>query len=273
MLIDRAHRRRILLLSSLSAAGAAVSAVSALANAGLYRDVMPAEMVAGALGFDAMAMAVAVAIGWCVHALRAKRERYWLIWIGLQGYLLYAYALYAFDYVSTPLYLMYIAILGLSAYALALFARALNVRVLRDWHPGPLPRNAMAGTLFTIAGMFAAAWIWMVLDSIVRRADLPPSTVIVLDLAFTLPLLATVGAMLARHRPMGDLLAPGVFALAATITLGVAAGELLRPAYGGPFTPAFAAPYLLPGMVCLAFSLFAFNRVGRAFPGSRATQA
>ena len=269
MLIDRVHRRRITVLSGLSAAGALVSATMALANASIYRGAMTDEFIMGALGFDAMSLIVAVLMAACLYALHRRRERYWLVWIGLQGYLLYAYGLYAFDYVRTSLYLVYIAILGLSVYAFALFVRALNIRVLHDWHPGPLPRRAMAGTLLTIAALFGAAWIWMVLDSIARQADLPPSTIVVLDLAFTLPLLATVAAILARHRPMGDLLAPGVFALAAAITLGVAAGELLRPVYGGAFQPVLAVPYLLPGIVCLVFAVLAFRRVGRAIAPGR----
>lgn len=266
MLIDRTHRRRIMFLSGASAALAGISAATGLADAGLYAEVMPAEMIIGALGFDLMSLLVAIGMAGCLLALHRGRESSWLLWGGLQGYLLYAYALYAFDFVSTPLYLLYVAILGASVYAFVVFVRGFNMRALKRWHPGDIPRNAMAGTLFAIVGMFAAAWTWMVLDATMKRAELPPSTIIVLDLALTLPVLAVVGTMLAKHRPLGDFLAPGVFALSAAITLGVAFGELLRPAFGQPFELGVAAPYLLPGLVCLGFAAFAFLRVAHAIP-------
>jgi hypothetical protein len=265
MLIDRLHRQRITLLSGAAATLAVVSATTSLAVRDFYVDAMPPDVVIGALGFDAMTVVVALGLGACLVALHRGSDAAWLVWSGLQGYLLYAYALYAFDFVSTPLYIVYIAIVGLSAFAFAQFVRAFNMNALRHWHPGPLPREAMAGTLYTIAGMFAATWTYLVLAATVRRAELPPSTIIVLDLAFTLPLLVIVATMLARHRPLGDFLAPGVFALAAAITLGVASGEFLRPAYGERFQLGIAAPYLLPGVVCLAFAVLAYLRVARAF--------
>jgi len=266
MLVDRYHLRRITLLSGASAVLAATSALAALFNRHMYDDVIPPDMILGALGFDIMSLLVALGMGACLAALYRGRESAWLLWSGLQGYLLYAYALYAFDFVSTPLYIAYVAILGLSVFAFAVFVRSFNMRFLQRWHPGELPRHAMAGTLFTIAGMFAAAWTYMLLAATLRRAELPPSTIIVMDLAFTLPLLAIVATMLAKHRPLGDFLAPGVFALSAAITLGVVFGEILRPAFGEPFEPGVAAPYLLPGFVCLAFAIFAYLRVARAIP-------
>jgi hypothetical protein len=266
MLVDRRHLLRITLLSGASAVLAAASASLTLANPDMYAGVMAPDMIIGALGFDLMSLLVALAMAACLTALWRGHDAAWLVWSGLQGYLLYAYALYAFDFVSTPMYLAYVAILGLSAYAFAVFVRSLNMRFMRHWHRGALPRNAMAGTLFTIAGMFAAAWTYMLLAATLRRVELPSSTIIVMDLAFTLPLLVIVAGMLARHRPLGDFLAPGVFALSAAITLGVSFGELLRPLFGQRFEAGVAAPYLLPGVVCLAFAVFAFVRVARTIP-------
>ncbi len=264
MLIDRRHRARILVLSSASAALALISATTTLTRPDLYREVLPRDMVTGALGFDAMTVVVTIALVGCLRALRRGRDGAWLLWTGLQGYLLYTYALYAFDVIATPVYILYIGILGLSVFAFVQFVRAFDMQALHRWHPGPLPREAMAGTLYAIAGMFAAAWTYMLLSAAVRRAEMPPGTVIVLDLAFTLPLLATVATMLAKHRPLGDVLAPGVFALSAAITLGVAMGELIRPLFGEVFELSVAAPYLLPGGVSLAFAVVAYLRVAPA---------
>lgn len=262
MLVDRTHRHRLFLLSGISALLAAVSAAATVFNLNMYGGVLPPEMRLGTLGLDIMSLLVAVALLGCLLALERGRERYWLLWIGLQGYLLYAYAIYAFGRVYTPLYFLYLAIVGLSAYGLAVFGRALNLRALRHWHGGRLPRRTMGVVLVLIAGLFMVAWSAMLLAAISQHVEVPAATVIVLDLAFSLPLLAIVGLLLFRKRPIGDVLAPGVFSMSAAITLAVAIGELLRPAFGERFSIITAAPYLLPGSVCLAFAVLAFKRIG-----------
>ena len=154
--------------------------------------------------------------------------------------------------------------MGLSAYALAGFALSFDASVLGCWKLTRLPRRTMGASLILIAGIFATLWLLTALGFL--GPDLPEvaAIVLVLDLAFTLPLLLLVGALLIRQRPLGDLLAPGVFGMSAAIVLGVATGELLRPLFGESFSLWFAAPYLIPGLVCLGFSLLAFRQVGAA---------
>lgn len=54
--------------------------------------------------------------------------------------------------------------------------------------------------------------------------------------------------------------------MASVITLGVAAGEFLRPAFGQQFSLAQSAPYLIPGVICAALALVAFRRVSATLP-------
>ena len=61
----------------------------------------------------------------------------------------------------------------------------------------------------TGASVFAVSWASMLVTAIVHDVTLPAASVIVLDLAFALPLLAIVAALLVLRRPMGDILAPG----------------------------------------------------------------
>lgn len=264
MLIDRVPRQRIFLLSGISAALTVLTAGTTLMRPSVYDDALPFSLQIGTLGFDAMSLLVALMLLGLLVALWRGAERFWLVWLGLQGYLLYAYSLYAFGLVFTPLYLVYLGIMGLSAYAMAGFALSFDASVLRAWKLMPLPRRTMGVSLILIAGIFAGLWVLTVLGFL--GDDLPDAAaiVLVLDLAFTLPLLILVGVLLIRRKPLGDLLAPGVFGMSAAIVLGVAAGEFVRPLFGESFNLVFAAPYLIPGVVCLGFSLLAFRRVSGA---------
>lgn len=264
MLVNDAPRHRIFVLSGISALLTAFAAGTTLLNTSVYDEALPSSLVLGTLGFDAMSLLVAITMLAIIVALQRGADRFWLLWLGLQGYLLYAYSLYAFGLVFTPLFLVYLAIMGLSAYSLAGFALSFDREVLNCWKLNRLPRRTMGASLVIMAVVFASLWTMMILGLL--GDDLPESAaiVLVLDLAFTLPLLVIVGVLLFKGRPLGDLLAPGVFGMAATIVLGVAFGEFIRPFFGERFQLAFAAPYLIPGLVCLGFSLLAFRRVSGA---------
>lgn len=264
MLVDRVRGRRIVLLSGLSAALALLTSTATLADIDVYDNALMPSLLLGTLGFDAMSLVAGIALVGCLWAIERKREQYWLLWLGLQGYLLYAYAIYSFGLVYTRLYLLYIAIVGLSAYALAGFAIHFDKSKLRAWPGVRMPRKTMAIALLLIAALFGIGWIVILTAALANREEVAGGIVLVLDLPFALPMLALVGILLLRHRPLGDLLAAGVFAMAAAITLGVAMGEFMRPVFDMPFSLWPATPYLIPGAVSLTFALLAFRRVGPA---------
>jgi hypothetical protein len=262
MLVDRVRRNRVLLLSGLSALLAVLTSVATLADVDVYDEALMPGLLLGTLGFDAMSLVVGVALLACIWALTKAREQFWLLWLGLQGYLLYAYSIYSFGLIYTRFYFLYIAIVGLAAYALAGFALHFDAQQLRAWAHARLPRRTMGAVLVGIGGLFALGWTVLLADALARREEVAAGIVLVLDLAFSLPLLAIVGVLLYRRRPLGDLLAPGVYAMSAAITLAVAVGEFLRPIFGMSFSIWPATPYLIPGAVCLAFALLAFRRIG-----------
>jgi hypothetical protein len=266
MFVDRIPRHRITLLSGVGSLLAVFSSIATLRNSSLYDDALPPTLLIGTLGFDAMSLIVAAGILVSLVAIERGAERFWLLWLGLQGYLLYAYSLYAFGLVFTSLFLVYLAIMGLSAYALAGFALSFDHRVLSRWTLPRLPRRTMGVALIVIALAFAVLWIATLLGFVGQDMPEAAAVVLVLDLAFTLPLLVVVGVMLFKHQPLGDFLATGVFAMSAAIALGVAAGEFIRPVYGEGFSLALAAPYLVPGLICAGFALIAFRRVGARMP-------
>ena len=84
---------------------------------GLYRD--PPSMLAQAVAQDVISLAVVLPT-LIVTAWLAGRgsPRAWLVWLGCLAYVVYTYVVFAFDIRFNALFLVYVALLGCSLYAL-----------------------------------------------------------------------------------------------------------------------------------------------------------
>ena len=179
--------------------------------------------------------------------LRQGWAKGWLIWAGLTGYLLYAYALFAFDGVMNPAYPLYLAVLALSLLALLLFMRAVDPVRLRS-AARPPPRRAVALLFGLLVVMFTTLWAVQLAPAMAARQPLAGQTIFVLDLAVALPLTALTGWLMWRASPVGDLLAipmlMKVAVLGLSVFLGTLYGWLL---FGRAFPPFELALYALMG--------------------------
>lgn len=261
MLVESRYRRPLFLMSGISALLTVIASATSLADAHVYDGILSSELAIGSLGFDVVSLVAGSGVVACLFAIERGRERWWLVWLGLQGYLAYAYALYAFGLVFTRLYFFYIAILALSVFSLAAFREGMARGAVRREQQVRLPRRLMGAFLVGLAIVLALVWISMLVTAINTHDTLPAATVVVLDLAFALPLLALVGDLLVRARPLGDFLATAVFTMSGAITIGVALGEFLQPVFGADLRIELATPFLAPGLVCVAFAVVAFRRV------------
>ena len=172
-----------------------------------------------------------------------------LVWLGLLLYLVYSYVLYAFFVHFNALFLVYVATLGLSAWA---FCGAAWHADARTWGAGfatargerPLAVLFLLSTL-----LFGALWLSEIVPALAAGA--PPQSTIdaglivnpihVLDLAFALPALAVTGVLLWRRRPIGFLAAVSL----AAFTMAMAAaiiGMAIVLAMRGLGSAALAAP-------------------------------
>jgi hypothetical protein len=146
--------------------------------------------------------------------LRRDSFRALLVWLGVLIYLIYSYVLYSFFVHFGPLFLPYVATLGLSFYS---FVGALaNL----DWQGiGELFTNAKTKTasvlLGTVAVLFTLLWLGDIIGALLRggvpadldKVGLVVNPVHVLDLAFLLPGAFVVAVNLWRRRTLGFVLA------------------------------------------------------------------
>lgn len=221
------HRRQYLRLTAPLVPLLALAAGLGVTWNGLYRD--NASVVAQAVGQDWVTLILAVpALAMARAYFRRGSLVAHLVSLGVVAYAAYSYTIYAFSAHHNPLFLVYVAILGLSVYALVAGALALDRDQVDALARARLAWRPIAVLLAATALFFAVAWLGEQLRALVHD-QVPPSVVAfgaptnpvhVLDLAFVLPLCVIAAVMLWRRRPLGAVL--GVVLLFKVDTLALA---------------------------------------------------
>ena len=178
-----------------------------------------------------------------------------LVVAGSLGYLVYTYAIYAFQVVVSPVTPLHIAVLGLAAWALLLQAPAL-VRDTAGTGAG-LPRRTTAGFLALVAVLFAALWLGQIASAItsgelpaaISDLNLPTSAVYTLDLAFVLPLLALGAWLLVRNPDAGYPLALAGLVFAVQMAISVFALFVIQAARGELTDPSVAVVFAVISVI------------------------
>jgi hypothetical protein len=242
------ENRTPLRLSILAAAAALFTSIYSLLNRSVYSPSTPAELLPGAVSQDTVTVAAAAGVLVCVFLIRRKIEKAWLPWAGFLGYLFYAYGLYSFDRVYNELFLLYVAILGLSVYSLITFFMKADPDKIRCNPEKEPPRRSAAILLILLAGMFLFLWLSILIPHMTERTAPDGNAIFVLDLSFFLPLLVTESILLLRRKPLGDLLAVPVLVKLGTLGISVLLGALISPFFGLELEPGSVVVYSILGL-------------------------
>lgn len=193
----------------------AVASLAGLTVDGLYQD--PAEVVALLRGYDVVSLLLAVpTLAVCVLALRdSVRAR--LVLTGVLAYTLYAYAVLVFGTSFNDLFLVHVAVLSLSVWALVLTVRDLDVDAVGDRLRPGTPARWLSGLFAFLAVGLGGMWAYYDLRFAVTGQPpeesmlvLPASGVHLahaLDLALLVPAYAVTAVLLWRRFAWGYLLA------------------------------------------------------------------
>jgi hypothetical protein len=135
---------------------------------------------------------------------------------GLLAFTVYNYAIYAFSIHFGPLFLVWVAILGLSIFALVGALATADMPAIKQRFAGrAMPRPAWF--LIVVAVLFLLLWLSEIVPSLLagdpsrsaRDWNVPTNPVHVLDPAFFLPAAVTSGILLLRRGPLGYATAAG----------------------------------------------------------------
>ena len=237
----------------------------------LYRD--NAAMTAQARGTDLATLLVAVPsllIG--LWRARSGSMAAQLVVLGMLAYLIYAYAIFAFQVVINAATPAHIAILGLATWSLLLRLPVLGELGERGFG-ARLPRRVTAGFLGVIVLAFGGLWLSEIVGSIASGAlpasvsdlDLPTSAVYTLDLAFLLPAMVVAAVLLVRGAAVAAPLAVASLVFSVAMVLSILGLFVFQALDGIAVDPVMAVVFGIIGFAALSLAA-----VGVRSPGTTA---
>jgi len=203
-------------LSVAAALLAIVGSVIALAVSSIYSGLTPA-FLPQALAQDIANLALASPALLILAALALRGSlRAYLLWLGVLTFTVYNYVIYAFSIPFGPLFLLWVAVLGLCIYALIGGLTAVDHVAVAERFASRRAVTVVAWFLIVAAALFVALWLSQDVPALLagtRPQSLvdmgtPTNPVHVLDLGFFLPAVIATGVLLLRRIPLAYTLAP-----------------------------------------------------------------
>ncbi len=211
----RTDAARWLWLSVVAAVLAMAGNVVALARPVLYAELTPAFLPqAYAQDVANLALISPMMLVCAGLALRGS-ERAYLVWLGTVSFTVYNYVIYTVAVPFGPLFLLWVAVLGLSTYALLGGLVALDPSIARRFTAHRVV-TVVGWALIVVGLLFALLWLSEDVPSLVGGttppsvADLgvPTNPVHVLDLAIYLPAVIGAGVGTLRRHPYAIAVTP-----------------------------------------------------------------
>ena len=233
------------ILSILIAVLAVIASVGGLLLDGLYRD--NAFVRTTWLGNDAVTLFVAVPILVVAMILSNTSPKplasAQLVWMGMLDYMLYNYAFYLFGAAFNWFFLIYVALVGLSIFALIFGLANLDVNTISRQVRERTPVKWIGGYFLLV--VFGLSVVYLVqsigfivtgeLPDIVHKSGHVTNVVFALDLTMVIPWLALGGIWLMKRKPWGYVIAGilNVKGLLYTFILTVNTLLVMRAGLGG----------------------------------------
>lgn len=163
-----------------------------------------------------------------------------LAWMGTAVYSAYTFAMYAFDVHFGPLFLLYVAVFGLSAWALGANVASIDVAIVREHFSDPHLVGFAANLLIVVSAAFALLWLSEDIPATIdgsasealAKSGLPTNPVHVLDLSLLLPACLLAGFLLRRGQAWGYYLVPVFLTAASAIGTGIVTMMIVLDARG-----------------------------------------
>ncbi|MDP9998414.1 hypothetical protein [Pseudarthrobacter sulfonivorans] len=191
-----------------------------LFNAAIAQDVVNGLLVAPLL----------VILAWLA---RRGSISSWLTLAGFLGFTAYNYSIYAFSIQFGPMFLMWVAVLGLSIFALA--GTLASVVPEATSLIGRTATRLTGWVLIVTSVLFTLLWLSEIVPDLLAGVpstsastwNVPTNPVHVLDLAFFLPAVITSGVLLIREHVWGHATAVGSLAFLGLTTLPILATPIV----------------------------------------------
>ena len=245
----------------------AIAAGGGLFITDLYRDDPNLAAQAVAQDLISLAIVLPVLIVTVILAHRGSTRAY-LVWLGALVYVMYSYALMAFDIKYNPLFLVYVALLGCSLYALIGGLATADMAGIKASLAGRAPVKTLSIYLAVLATLFYLLWLSEVVPALVAgtvpqsvlEEGTPTNGVHVLDMAWILPAFWITAVSLWRKQALGYALAGVMLSYFLLVVVAILSMVVFMVRDGHPV----AAPQVVIFGIALAVSLGMFIRYMRS---------
>ena len=252
-----------LILSVLVVVLAAVAAAGGLFIPNLYRD--NAWVVPQNRGADLVTLVVAVpALFASLVAAGRGSKRAVIVWLGVLGYMLYTYIGATFAFNFNYFYLIYVALLSLSVFAIVTTLANVDVAEFKKRFDTATPRGPIAAFMVLLSIMLFFAYLGQMMpfftegtmpDAIVQSGG-PTFFVWALDLGFIVPMMIVGSIGLMRRTAVGYLLTGCMLIKAATMGLSLLGMTLFSVLAGTPLDVFFTAIWVFVAVGGLGLSFW-----------------
>lgn len=251
----------------------AVAAGGGVFISGLYRDAP--YFVAQAKGQDLISLTI-VLPALIVTAILANRGSTGasLIWLGVLVYLVYSYVIAAFDVKFNPVFLVYVALLGCSLYALIGGLVTADMNGIKACFTQKAPIRTVSLYLLVMAALFYLLWLSEIVPAILtgktpqslRDNGTPTNAVHVLDMAWILPAFAITAISLWRKQALGYTLAGALLSYVVLLVAAILSMVVFMIRDGHPVAVPQIAIFGTIFMISLGLLIWYLRRL-KAFPG------
>ena len=210
------------ILSILIAILATIASIGGLTLNGLYRDNTFVRVTWLGNDWVTLVLAVPILVGTLIFShrrdskgLKKPPESAILIWMGMLDYMLYNYAFYLFGAAFNWFFLLYVALVGLSIFALIYGLASLDANGISRQFRERMPVKWIGGYFLFVAGGLGAVYVTQSisfiltgqLPSIISTSGHITNVVFALDLTLVIPWLALGAFWLMKRKPWGYIIA------------------------------------------------------------------
>ena len=231
--------RPYIIMSGINAVLLIITAVAGLFVAGTYDGFVAPLHLAESQGQDATTLFVGLPL-LTVALLWTRRGAVQgpILWAGAMGYFLYIYLIYAYGGVYNWLFFAYVAVCGLSLFALIGILLGIDVEQVTDKVAATMPTRWIAGFFAGTALLLTLMWGGLALAAMAAGETADANVIIVTDLIAVIPAFALTAVWLWQGRAWGYVLSGVLFVQAVTLGMSIVAGQLValikgvEPAWG-----------------------------------------
>ena len=193
-----------------------------------------------AYGQDIANIVAAAALFIAVYFVSKGSVKAFLVWIGVLIALIYPYIIYAFAIHFNSLFLVYVAIVGLSFYTLVGSLMHLHLDNLQPSFAATTKARPVSVFLLLVAVLFALLWLNEDIPALltgkipqtVMESGLLTSPVHVLDLGLYLPAMIITAILLWRRKLLGYILAIPLLVFNILTGIGIVAAQFAASSKG-----------------------------------------